>query len=150
MIDDRFFDLELYGIYKAVNEKLGEETWDVVWRSGEVVLDEIWEEINPENSDDVFLVLKNLGDYLAKVGYVDYIRVDRESETRVKYTMGKPVILPGAERLIKEGMVPPHISTALMFAALKRLGFKAEMVGEPEFLENDVAVEIWEIKPIEE
>lgn len=103
MIDDRFFDLELYGIYKAVNEKLGEKTWDVVWRSGEIVLDEIWDEINPENSDDVFLVLKNLGDYLARVGYVDYIKVEKESETRVKYTMGKPVILPGAERPYKRG-----------------------------------------------
>ena len=148
MIDDKFFDLELYGIYKAVNEKIGDETWGIVWRSGEVVLDEIWDEINPDNSTDVFAVLKNLGDYLGKVGYVDYIKVEKLSDSRVKYTMGKPVILPGAERLIKEGMVPPHISTSLMFAALKKLGYKAEMVGEPEFLPGDIAVEIWEIKPI--
>ncbi len=149
MVDDRFFDLELYGIYKAVNEQLGEKTWEIVWRSGKIVLDEIWSEINPQDTDDVFLVLKNLGNYLSKVGYVDYIEVEKETETRVKYTMGKPVILPGAEKLIREGMVPPHISTALMFAALNKLGYKAEMVGEPEFLENDVAIEVWEIKPLE-
>ncbi len=149
-MDDRFFDLELYGIYKAIHEKIGPDTWDVVWRSGEIVLDEIWSEINPENSSDVFLVLKNLADYLVRVGYVDFINVEKVSGNRVKYTMGKPVILQGAKRLIEEGMVPPHISTSLMFAALKKLGYRAEMVGEPEFLENDVAVEIWEIKQLED
>ena len=60
--------------------------------------------------------------------------------------MVDPAILPGAERIIAEGGVPTHISTAVMFAGLKKLfGLKAEMIGDPEFTDDDRAIERWKL-----
>jgi hypothetical protein len=62
-----------------------------------------------------------------------------------------PVILPGAERIIAEGGVPAHISTALMFAGLRKLfGLRAEMVGDPVFTPDGRAIERWKLFEITE
>ena len=61
-----------------------------------------------------------------------------------------PAILPGAQRIIAEGGVPAHISTAVMFAGLAKLfGLKAEMMGDPEFLSDGRAIERWKLFQIE-
>ena len=66
----------------------------------------------------------------------------------LEYEMLEPAILPGAKRIIAEGGVPAHISTALMFAGLKTLfGLKAEMIGAPEFTADGRAIERWRLLP---
>lgn len=146
MITPEFFDLEIYSIYKAIFELLGEDTWKVVWRSGEVLLDMIWNELNLEEKD-LFQALKKIASYLKQAGYISDINIEVEKEGEIlKYVMTKPVIAEGAKRLIQEGMVPPHISTSLMFALLKKKGYSAEMIGDPEFLPDGRVVEKWRLK----
>ncbi len=144
-IDPRFFDLEIYSIYKAVNEVLGDETWNIVWRAGEILLNDISKEIGIDAVDDPFKALESLAKWLKKVGYISDIEVRKTGEDTVEYIMADPVITPGAKRLIEEGMVPPHISTALMFATLKRFGLKAEMIGDPIFLDDGRVIEKWRL-----
>lgn len=146
MISPKFFDLEIYSIYKAISELVGEDAWKVVWRSGEILLEELWKELDLEK-DDVLQALRKIAAYLKQAGYISDIKIETEKEREIlRYEMTEPVIAKGAKRLIEEGLVPPHISTSLMFALLKRKGFVAEMVGDPEFLPDGRVVERWRIK----
>ncbi len=145
-----FFDLEIYAIYRAIWELWGEEAWKVVWRSGEIVFDEIEKELRLEGAAWPE-VLQGLGAYLREEGYVEDIAVRQTGEQEFEYEMLNPAILPGAERLIAEGAVPAHISTTLMFAALKkRFGLKAEMIGDPDLRPDGRAIERWKVSKIEE
>jgi hypothetical protein len=99
-----------------------------------------------EAGDDPFVAMQALAAYLQRAGYVDEIAVRPRSEIEWDYVMLDPAILPGAKRLLAEGAVPAHISTGLMFALLKkRYGLRAEMVDEPEFQTNGLAIERWRL-----
>jgi len=146
-IDPEFFDLEIYAIYRAVGEHWGEEAWKVVWRAGEVLFAEL-ERVMDFSGTTPLTAMQKLATYLRQVGYVEDIQVREISQDELEYEMLAPVILPGAERLIREGAVPAHISTALMFAALKKLfGLTAEMIGEPEIKVDGRAIERWRLLP---
>jgi hypothetical protein len=150
-IDTHYFDLQIYAIYRAIWERWGDEAWHVVWRSGEVLFDEIEPTLGLAPDDTPFSAMRRLADYLRRVGYVDDIAVRQIGEDELEYEMLNPVILPGAKRLIAEGAVPAHISTTLMFALLrKRFGLKAEMIGEPRLLPDGRGVERWQLSEIEE
>ena len=147
-VDPDFFDLEIYAIYYAVYDLLGEDTWKVVWKAGEIVYEEIKSKIGADKAKEPFEALKRLADWLKDVGYIEDIEVRKVSEDEVEYVMLNPIIGPGAKRLVEAGRVPAHISTALMFAALKEFGMKAEMIGKPEFLPDGRAVEKWKLVKI--
>jgi hypothetical protein len=144
-IDPGFFDLEIYAIYRAIWENWGDAAWKVVWRAGEVLFDEIHGKLDLDVSSPL-TAMQGLADYLVNVGYFDDLQVRQVTEDELEYEMVAPAILPGAERIIAEGGVPAHISTALMFAGLRRLfGLKAEMMGEPEFTNDGRAIERWRL-----
>ena len=149
-IDPTYFDLQVYALYRAVWERWGDQAWYVVWRSGEVLFDEIEHELGLWPDDDPFTAMKRLADYLRRVGYVEDIGVRPIGEREWDYEMLDPVILPGAKRLLAEGAVPAHISTTLMFALLKkRFGLKAEMVGDPDLRPDGRAIERWRLVPMD-
>jgi hypothetical protein len=144
-IDLGFFDLEIYTIYKAIWENWGEKAWTVVWRAGEILFDEINARLDLDISSPLE-AMRGLADYLVNVGYFEAMHVTQTENDKLEYVMVDPAILPGAERIIDEGGVPAHISTALMFAGLKRLfGLRAEMIGDPEFTEEGHAIEKWRL-----
>ena len=120
-----FFDKELYAIYKAIWENWGEQAWKVVWRSGEIIFEEIEPELRLEDTTWIE-GMQRLAEYLARVGYVRDISVKQIGADLMEYTMNDPAILPGAKRLVAMGAVPGHVSTTLMFAMLKKCyGLKA-------------------------
>ncbi|MDW8082637.1 MAG: hypothetical protein RMI56_02445 [Sulfolobales archaeon] len=145
VVSQEFLDLVIYSIYRAVNEVLGEKTWDIVWRSGEVLYEKLEELLRLHIVEDYVEVLEKLAEWLQKSGYVDVVRIRKLSENEIEYVMGRPAIVRGAEKLVKERMVPPHISTSLMFAALRKRGLKAELAGDPQFLLDGSVVERWKI-----
>jgi hypothetical protein len=149
-IDPTYFDKQIYALYRAVWERWGDEAWYVVWRSGEVLLEEIESELDLEWDAGPFPAMQRLASYLQQVGYVREIAVRPLSEDEWEYEMVDPVILPGAKRLLNDGAVPAHISTTLMFALLKRFGLGAEMVGDPDLRPDGRAIERWRLVPIEE
>lgn len=144
-VDPEFFDLEIYAIYHVAYDLIGDNAWKIVWKSGEIVYDEIKEKIGAATAKDPFEALRKVADWLKKVGYIDAIEVRKVSDDEVEYVMCDPIILAGAKRLIDEGRVPAHISTALMFAVLKQYNMKAEMVGDPKFLPDNRAIEKWRL-----
>jgi hypothetical protein len=147
-IDPVYFDKQIYALYRAVWERWGDDAWWVVWRSGEVLLEEIELELDLELDAGPFPAMQRLADYLQRVGYVRKIAVRPLSEDEWEYEMVDPAILPGARRLLEEGAVPAHISTTLMFALLKRFGLEAEMTGEPDLRDDGRAIERWRLVPL--
>jgi len=144
-IDINFFDLEIYAIYRAIWENWGDEAWKVVWRAGEVLFDEINEQLDL-NTESPLAAMQGLAQYLVEAGYFLEMNVRQTAEDQLEYEMVDPAILPGAERIIAEGGVPAHISTAVMFAGLKKLfNLKAEMIGDPEFTADGRAIERWKL-----
>jgi hypothetical protein len=145
-IDPTYFDRQIYALYRAVWERWGGDAWYVVWRSGEVLFDQIEPELDLRPDDDPFAAMQRLAAYLRRVGYVQDITVRPLNDEEWEYEMLDPVILPGAEQLIAEGAVPAHISTTLMFALLrKRFRLEAEMVGDPDLRPDGRAVERWRL-----
>ena len=144
-IDPRFFDLEIYSIYRAIWENWGDDAWKVVWRAGEVLFDEIQSDLELDASSPLS-AMRDLAEYLVDVGYFADLKVRQTAEDELEYEMLEPAILPGAERIIAEGGVPAHISTSVMFAGLRRLfGLKAEMIGDPIFTDDGRAIERWRL-----
>jgi hypothetical protein len=144
-IDVEFFDLEIYAIYRAIWENWGDEAWKVVWRAGEVLFDEVHEQLNLDTRSPL-AAMQGLAQYLVDAGYFLDMKVRQTAEDELEYEMVDPAILPGAERIIAEGGVPAHISTALMFAGLKKLfGLRAEMIGDPQFTADGRAIERWKL-----
>lgn len=150
-IDPVYFDQQIYALYRAVWERWGDEAWYVVWRSGEVLLEEIEAELDLDQGPDAnpLPAIQRLASYLQQVGYVREIAVRPLSGEEWEYEMLDPVILPGAKRLLDEGAVPAHISTTLMFALLKRFGLKAEMISDPDLRADGRAIERWRLVPLE-
>ena len=147
-IDPAFFDLEIYAIYRAIWENWGDEAWKVVWRAGEVLFDEVQEQLDLDTTSPLE-AMRGLARYLVDVGYFADLKVRQTAEDELEYEMFAPVILPGAERIIAEGGVPAHISTAVMFAGLKKLfGLKVEMMSDPEFTKDGRAIERWKFVKI--
>ncbi len=147
-VDARFFDRELYAVYRAIGENWGKEAWKVVWRAGEILFDEIEEELRPI-PDSPLDAVREMARYLVAVGYLADADVRWVAPDELEYEMVGPAILTGAERLVAEGGVPAHISTALIFAGLKkRFGLKVELVGRPHFTADGRAVERWKLTPI--
>lgn len=144
-IDPKFFDLVIYGVYYAIYDLIGENTWNIVWKCGEIVFEEAKNFLEELRDKDPFKVLSTLAKWLKDSGYVEDISVEKISNDTVKYIMLNPAIADGAQKLIKLGRVPAHISTSLMFAALKSLGYTAKMVGGPEFLSDGRVVEYWKL-----
>jgi len=144
-IDPTFFDLEIYAIYRAIWENWGQEAWRVVWRAGEVLFDEVSGQRDLDTSSPL-AAMQGLARYLVDVGYFADMQVRQTAEDELEYEMVEPAILPGAQRIIAEGGVPAHISTAVMFAGLRKLfGLRAEMIGDPTFTEDGRAIERWRL-----
>jgi len=93
-IDPHYFDLQIYAIYRALWERWGDEAWHVVWRSGEVLFDEIEPTLGLTPDDTPFTAMRRLADYLRQVGYVEDITVRQTGEGELEYEMLNPVI-PG-------------------------------------------------------
>jgi hypothetical protein len=150
LVDSAFFDLQIYAIYRAVWENWGDDAWKVVWRAGEVLFDDVRERLELDTSTPL-AAMEGLAEYLVGVGYFADMKVRQTAEDELEYEMVEPVILPGAERIIAEGGVPAHISTALMFAGLRELfGLRAEMIGDPVFTPDGRAIERWKLFEISE
>lgn len=143
-INEEFVLTEVYAIYKAVSELFGEKGWQVIWRSGEIVFDELEKKLSFPKKEPLS-VMKVLADYLADVGYVSKIEFRMIGDNVLEYDIyGPSFIRPAVLRLKAENGVLPHWSTVVMVAALKRLcGVKAETDATQPQLFKDFGRERW-------
>lgn len=152
-VDAEFLDLEVYAIYKAVTELFGDRGWDVVWRSGEIVFQELKRRLNITETEPIAL-LRRLGRYFEEVGYLKRMSIEALKEDEFLYDMYEVSIHEGIMKLRAEEANPvlAHFSTTVMFAALKDM---CNMTAEITHLEVEgkgeeaYGREKWKLKKIE-
>jgi|SRR5581483_10908691 len=141
-----FINLEIYALYTAITELCPQQGWAIMWRSGELAFAQL-EPTLDFPSDAPLDVLRTLGDYLVRVGYLDAIELELRPGGQLEYSMLGAAIRPAAQRLLDEGAILPHWSTALMVAALRtRCGVEARMEAHdhrPELVSADRSRERW-------
>jgi hypothetical protein len=143
-----FLNQFTYAVYTAMHRVIGERAWEVVWASGDVLFEELERELDIKETEPL-AVLEKICRWFERNGYAERLECNLKEDGELEYDLYGPVIKPSALRLIREGAAPPHLSTALMFSALrKRCGLKAEMLGDPIVLEGG-ARERWRLSPIE-
>ncbi len=146
-IDSDFFNSFSYSVFKALGEKLGDESWKIVWRTGEILFNKIKDKLEFKKKEPIEIV-RSIAKYLKKTGYLRDAKIVILSDEEFEYWMKEPAIEKGAFKLIEEGYPPPHISTSILFSALKTLtGSELELVGNPERKDKWI-VERWKIKKL--
>lgn len=141
-------NLETVGICRALSELFGEKGWEVTWRSGEIVFEELKKELNITETEPLPLI-QQISRWLVDVGYFDSIEVTQPSEDLLVYDIENPVPRWATERLRETNSVQPHFSATLMMAALRQMcGIEARMESvKSEFLSPTKSRQRWRLRP---
>ena len=146
MLDADFINAEIYAIYKAITEVSGEDGWKIMWRSGELMFEQI-EPTLQFPSDEPLDVMRTVGEYLKRSGYFEGIEMELLPGGVLEYQMINTAARPSAARLVEENAILPHWSTVVMVAALrKRCGIEARMEAhdhKPELVSQSHSKERW-------
>ena len=146
MLDADFVNAEVYAIYKAITEVSGEDGWKIMWRSGELMFEQIEPKLEFPSREPVD-VMRTVGAYLKQSGYFEDIEIELLPGGVLEYQMINTATRPSAERLIRENAILPHWSTVVMVAALRKLsGVEAKMEAhdhKPEIVSQSHSKERW-------
>lgn len=137
----------VFAIYKAITDQFGEPAWDVIYRSGEIMWQDLKKELNVTETEPL-PVMQKLSQWLMDVGYLKEIGVSQPSEDELVYEMDTSLCRPAVMRLREVNAVLPHWSTGIMVAALReQCGIEADVdVAKPEILSPTRTRERWKIK----
>lgn len=129
MIKPEFFDVINYSICQTVNEYLGDRAVDFFRRVGEYHLEEALKrgalKIKPD--DKPLDVLIKIARYLESSGYMKKISINKLSDEEAIVEMYGVSVTESSAKLLKGGKKPSHYMTNIMFAALRRFGFQADL-----------------------
>lgn len=146
MLDADFVNVEVYAIYKAITEVVGEDGWKIMWRSGELAFEQVEPNLRFPSREPLD-VMRTVGDYLASVGYFEKIELELQPGGALEYQMVNTATRASAAKLIQENAILPHWSTVIMVAALRKLcGVEAKMEAhdhKPELVSQSHSKERW-------
>lgn len=146
LLDADFINAEVYAIYKAITEVSGEDGWKIMWRSGELMFEQIEPKLQFPNRDPL-AVMRTVGEYLKESGYFEGIDMELLPGGVLEYQMFNTSTRPAAARLIQEDAILPHWSTVVMVAALRKIcGVEAKMEAhdhKPELVSHSASKERW-------
>ena len=145
-LDADFINVEIYAIYKAITEVCGEDGWKIMWRSGELAFEQIEPQLHFASREPL-AVMRTIGDYFVRVGYLEAIELELKPGGLLEYQMLGTATRESAARLIAENAILPHWSTVIMVAALRKLcGVEARMEAhdhKPELVNQRQSKERW-------
>lgn len=124
-----FLDIINYAICQAVADYLNERATEFFQRVGEHHFDEALKRglIKISPPDKPLDSLIKIAEYLESVGYMGKVVINKLSDSEAFVDMYDVTVTTSSIKMIKQGKAPSHFMTNLMFAALKRLGIKAEL-----------------------
>lgn len=130
-------------IYRALAEEFGEASWDVLWRSGEILFHELKEEIGIKPDMEINHAIQKLCDYLRNLRLVEKIEFNYMPdkmmvETKVKFPFNIDIYK-------RESAGPIYIFTSMLVSMLNYLGYTVEREGEHYILDKDKLVERWRL-----
>jgi len=128
IIRPEFIDFVNYNICKAYMEYYEKEAGIGFFRRvGEIGFQELRKTVDFPSSDP-YEVLKTVGEFLERMGYMSKIQLTKVEENEVVIEMFGVSVIKSSMRLIREGANPSHFMTNLMFASLKELsGIQADI-----------------------
>ncbi len=131
-------------IYRALIEEVGEDSWDILWRSGELLFEELREEVGIEKGMEINKAVQLLGDYLRRLGMIERMEFKFDDENMIVETVVKfPFEIESFKR---EAAGPIYIFASMLVSMLNYLGFSVERYGEHYILEKDKLVERWKLR----
>ncbi len=138
-----------YALYSSITDLMGEKGWEVVWKTGEY----IWQDLKKQydiTDTDPLVVFQKVGQWLKDVGYVREIEVDMPNEDELTYIMDTSAVRSAVMRLKEKKAVLPHWSTAIITAALRdNCGLIADTdLAQPEIMSPTRTREYWKLRKI--
>jgi hypothetical protein len=128
-------------IYKAIYKEIGDDAWDILWKSGEILFDSIKDEIGIRKDMGVHEALNKLSQFLREIHIVDditYIINSKDNVIEYEITFRIPLRY---ERREEAG--PIYIFSSLFVALMKYLGYEVSKEAEPRISEYNRLVERW-------
>jgi hypothetical protein len=146
-IKPEFLDIINYAVCNAVNDYLDGEATEFFRKVGEYHLDEALRRglVAIEPGDKPMDALIRIAKYLESFGYMEQIRINRIDEKEASVEMFGVSVTASSAKLLGEKKEPSHYMTNVMFAALKRLGVKAELKDMEFDREKKHFKEYWKI-----
>jgi hypothetical protein len=128
-IKPEFLDVVNYSVCEAVNDYMNERATEFFRKVGEYHLDEALRRgiVKIEPSDKPLDVLLKIAKYLESYGYMEQIQINRIDEKEATVEMLGVSVTDSSATLLGEKKQPSHYMTNVMFAALKKFGFRAEL-----------------------
>ncbi len=146
-VDPVFLDLINYGICRVLNERLGKEATEEIFREvGRVCYRRARERGLIERREDPLDTLVEVARFLERAGYMERIEVTKVSENELVLDMYGVSVLESSIELVESGMAPSHYMTNLMFAALEEHGIAAELIDLGFDREGNHVREKWVLK----
>lgn len=150
LVRPEFIDFINYNICKAYSEFYGKDAAVGFFRHvGEVGFQELRKTVDFPSSNP-YDVLKTVGKFLERMGYMAKIQLTKVEEDEVIIEMFGVSVTKSSMRLTEEGASPSHFMTNLMFAALEEVsGVRADIYDltlEQPSEETGYAKEKWVLK----
>ncbi|MDZ4230313.1 MAG: hypothetical protein U1B77_00670, partial [Dehalococcoidales bacterium] len=157
-VDAEYFAMEVYLSWAAVCEEFSspeekERLQKAKWHKGELVFEEIKEELNLPPNPDALTVASAIADYFGRVGYAKF-KFLKVSDDEILYDRTDMVTMPAVRKARSLGwpIIAPEPSHALYVGGLK-LAAKAEpeiiRIPPPDWLKSgepvpdDMGREMW-------
>ena len=128
-------------IYKAVYKEIGDDAWEILWKSGEILFDSVKDELGIRKDMNLHDALNRLSQFLRDIHIVDDISytIDPE-ESVIEYEITFRIPLRYERR---EEAGPIYIFSSLFVALMKYLGYEVSKDTEPRIVEYNKLVERW-------
>ena len=152
MVRPEFLDFVNYNICKAYSEMHGKDAAVGFFRRvGEIGFQEMRKMVDFPSSDP-YEVLKTVGEFLERMGYMSRIQLTKVEEGEVIIEMFGVSVVKSSISLVEGGASPSHFMTNLMFAALKEVsGVHADIYDltlEQPSAETGYGMEKWVLEKI--
>jgi len=146
-IKPEFLDIVNYAVAEAVNEYMDGRVIEFFRKVGEYHLEEALRRgiVRIEPSDKPLDALTKIAKYLESYGYMEQIRINRIDEKEATVEMLGVSVADSSAMLLGEKKQPSHYMTNVMFAALKKFGFRAELRDMEYDREKKHFKEYWKI-----
>lgn len=130
-------------IYRALIERFGEDSWEILWRSGEILFKELKDDIGVTEDMEINHAVQRLCDYIRRVRLVDRIEYIFNED---KSTIETVVHFPFSIDMYKREMAGPiYIFSSLLASVLNYIGYRVERSGEHYIMDRNKLVEKWKV-----
>jgi len=131
-------------IYQAIYREIGDDAWEILWKSGEILFDCIKDEVPVSKDMKLEDAISNLSRYIRAthiVRDINYI-IDRERRA-IEYQISFLIPLRYERR---EEAGPIYIFSSLFVALMNYLGYTVCKDREPRITEDNTLIERWRFK----